>query len=325
MIYIKNGSSFDKLDSWDDLSARESFQSPVDLENKILLDAFGYYELKEKRACGKKNCRKEHYKGVLVITEDGIETNIGHDCGFKAFGVKFENLAVALTSQAKYHRTLVALKEAKNNLWSLRNSAAKLLVGEGNITWAAHKILDLKDPEIVGRTASDYLKKMAGLGNGKVIVSRRKTEDEIAIDDVMKGNRDSYNESEDYGGEPSPSLKPQYKNIVIGTVQFPESLLNDYDLALIYERDIKIVLDQLESSDPDKLHTNKAITLGNKVAKLEERISFIEDRQIKARTLLTQKNLAPLLVKILGQKKSTSEKDKLLFENFIKTLPEDVN
>ena len=35
-------------------------------------------------------------KGFLVLTEDGLETNLGHVCGTKVFGIAFENLATDL-------------------------------------------------------------------------------------------------------------------------------------------------------------------------------------------------------------------------------------
>jgi hypothetical protein len=319
MIYIKNGNSFDKLSDWAELTRRVSFQSVVDLKGKKLLDAFGYYEFPVKRSCGLKGCRKQHYKGVLVITEDGIETNIGHDCGFSFFGVKFEQLATELTNQANYHRSLVILKEAKDATWNYLNEAAKLEVGKSNLVWAAHHILDLKDPEVIGRAAYTHLTQMASTGNGRITISRRKTDAESDIDDVMKSNSSTdIHESDDSAKK---TKKPKYENVVIGTVQHVDSLLNDNNLAIIFERDIKLVLGQLQECDPDTINKRKLVSLSIKVARLKERFAFVEDRLKKAKILLTQENLAPLYAKISTQR-TVSQKDKNLFREFIESLPE---
>lgn len=315
MIFIKNGNSFDKFKHWKDIQERESFHEILDLTNEKLLDVFGYYELPEKKSCGKKSCRTPHYKGYLVVTETGAETNLGHICGSEAFGIEFENLAVEINKKATYHRLLTSLKEAKANIWHFYQLKAQLEAGPPTLSDVAHKIMDMKDTRIIGRSAYATLKKMAGSGDGRVIISRKRSQEEADLLDVMS-QKTTVNENE----ESPTSKKPQFENVVIGIIRHPECLLNDNDIALIYERDIKTVLEQLDGCNPDTMSERAVTTLGIKVSRLEERFTFTLDQVSKANILITQENLKPLRL-LLNMQKFVSNKDKKLFKEFIESLP----
>lgn len=313
MIFIKKDKSFERVDNWEDIKARQNFRPKLDLKNQQLSDVFGYYDdLPDEIPCGKASCRAGHKKGFLVITEDGFETNIGHICGTNAFGVEFEELARDLEHKADFHRYLTALKEAKTNIFRFYQMKAKLEASSPPLVWLAHKILDMKDPKVIGRAAHQSLKRMAGSGDGRVHLAKIKTKEETELLDVMS--------QKSVDNESSTSSKPSFKDEVIGVVRFPESLLNDYDIALIFERDIILVLDELNKCNPDKISEKKVMQLGLRVFRLGERFKFIEDRFEKAKIFVTKENLKPLNIQI-NMKKAVSNKDKFLFSSFYKTLP----
>lgn len=97
-------------------------------------------------------------------------------------------------------------------------------------------------------------------------------------------------------------------------------MLNDYDIALIFERDIRAVLEELNNCDPDEIPEKKVMSLGLKVFRLNERFKFLEDCFEKACVYLTKENLKPLNIQ-LHKKKAISNKDKALFNTFINSLP----
>jgi hypothetical protein len=74
-----------------DFQTRPAFQSDLDHGQRKLLKIIGDYEFNEtqKLKCGLKRCRTTHWHGYVVLTDDGIETNIGRDCGKKYFGVNW--------------------------------------------------------------------------------------------------------------------------------------------------------------------------------------------------------------------------------------------
>lgn len=316
MIFIKNGESFDRVNDWTEIQARESYHSRLELTDQQLSDVFGYYDdLPEEIPCGKSSCRTGHKKGFLVLTEDGLETNLGHVCGTKVFGIAFENLATDLEKKANFHRYLTALKEAKKNIFLHYQAKAKLEASEPSLEWVAHKILDLRDSKVVGRAGSQALKRMAALGDGKVLLPRRKTKEEMQLSNVMSQKPF---DNEDENAE--DNVKPQFIDEVIGVVRNPECLLNDYNIALIFERDIRLVLEELNNCNPDDIPEKKVMTLGLKVFRLNERFQFLQDRFEKACIYLTKENFKPLNHQ-LHLKKSISNKDKTLFSSFVNSLP----
>lgn len=316
MIFIKNGESFDRVNDWTEIQSRDSYHPKLELTDQQLSDVFGYYEdLPEEIPCGKSSCRAGHKKGFLVLTDDGQETNLGHVCGTKAFGIAFENLAIDLEKKANFHRYLTALKDAKKNIFLHYQTKAKLEASEPSLEWVAHKILDLRDSKIVGRAGSQALKRMAGSGDGKVILPRKRTKEEMQMLDVM-----SQKASDDEDDSTENSGKPQFTDEIIGVVRNPECLLNDYNIALIFERDIRLVLEELNNCDPDAIPEKKVMSLGLKVFRLNERFQFLQDRLDKACVYLTKENLKPLNIQ-LHKKKSISNKDKALFNTFINSLP----
>jgi hypothetical protein len=68
MIFIKNGNSFDRINDWTEIQARESYHSRLELTDQQLSDVFGYYDdLPEEIPCGKSSCRTGHKKGFLFL------------------------------------------------------------------------------------------------------------------------------------------------------------------------------------------------------------------------------------------------------------------
>jgi hypothetical protein len=62
---------------------------PLDPRTHKLSEILTDYHFDEQIPCGLANCRTPHNHGVLVLTEDGSETNIGHICGAKHFPEQF--------------------------------------------------------------------------------------------------------------------------------------------------------------------------------------------------------------------------------------------
>ena len=55
----------------------------LDPSQHKLKQILGHYIEKEWKPCGLSNCHQLHGKGYYVVTESGLETNIGKDCGKK--------------------------------------------------------------------------------------------------------------------------------------------------------------------------------------------------------------------------------------------------
>jgi hypothetical protein len=110
MIKIKSGDIYITVEDFSDLEARSRFVSQLNPQNKELEDVIGFYILKEMIPCGLTTCRTKHKNGYVAVTKDGIETNIGKDCGKTHFGLDFDikkrAMKDAVTRQARQEAVL---------------------------------------------------------------------------------------------------------------------------------------------------------------------------------------------------------------------------
>lgn len=89
----------DRPQSYADMLDRKAFVAPLDHQQHHLKAVLTDYHFAQLAPCGLKGCRQPHNNGFLVITESGVETNVGKDCGRSYFGD-----AVFSTAQADYQR-----------------------------------------------------------------------------------------------------------------------------------------------------------------------------------------------------------------------------
>ena len=80
-----------EFQSWDEIVNRPAFaREGVDLATTKLLRPIGIYpRFRESVGCGLKSCHRPHRRGLVVLTADGEEVNIGHLCGRKHFPEEF--------------------------------------------------------------------------------------------------------------------------------------------------------------------------------------------------------------------------------------------
>lgn len=93
MITINTEKGLIRFDSWDEMAARPGFTFSLDPKVHKFKSVIGNYVQKEFVHCGISTCKTQHGKGYIVTTENGSITRIGKDCGFKIFGVDFDNEA----------------------------------------------------------------------------------------------------------------------------------------------------------------------------------------------------------------------------------------
>lgn len=87
-----------------------------------LLDILGEYSFPELNMipCGIQGCRTPHMRGFLVLTTDGLETNIGNICGKKHLGVNFQEKRTAFKQKQGETRNVEQIVEVKQHLEKLQ-------------------------------------------------------------------------------------------------------------------------------------------------------------------------------------------------------------
>ncbi len=89
------------LNSWDDITRRPCYESPVEPKKFRFVRIVAVYSFKDQRAhCGVSDCLQAHSKGFLVVTSDEKETNFCEACGQRFFDMSFEGQKKTLQEQA---------------------------------------------------------------------------------------------------------------------------------------------------------------------------------------------------------------------------------
>jgi hypothetical protein len=85
LIVLHPGLTEDLIEfqSLDEITSRAAFARDIDPATTKLVKPIGIYRFREIVSCGLKSCHQPHRKGLVVLTADGEEVNIGHLCGKK--------------------------------------------------------------------------------------------------------------------------------------------------------------------------------------------------------------------------------------------------
>jgi hypothetical protein len=81
-----------KIAEYADMALRERFVDALDPKAHKLASILAEYHLAHDIECALTDCRTPHRHGLLVLTEDNIETNIGCDCGARYFPEQYDAL-----------------------------------------------------------------------------------------------------------------------------------------------------------------------------------------------------------------------------------------
>lgn len=105
---------FQHPDEW---QGRPAFRWPLDVTEHNLSHFIGGYDLSKElyQRCGLshggKPCNQEHGHGFVVATKEGLETQVGKDCGFKRLGAKFEELERLFTAAVETEDLMKRMRE----------------------------------------------------------------------------------------------------------------------------------------------------------------------------------------------------------------------
>lgn len=114
----------DRPQNFEEMSARENFHAPIDHAEHVLKAVLSEYHFQTQALCGLKACRTAHNHGFLVVTESGIETNIGQHCGRTHFGNEIFHTLQAEHQRLKERAELV--KRAKELQASVPSIEARI-------------------------------------------------------------------------------------------------------------------------------------------------------------------------------------------------------
>jgi len=121
------------ISSYGDMASRPRFRDNVDPTAHEPADILAEYHFPDEVACGLSVCHQGHKFGVLIVTKDDIETNIGNKCGAIHFPEQFDTIRKSFTvrRQRAAHMDVIGEYRAKRDdyeaiidvLWSEERGA----------------------------------------------------------------------------------------------------------------------------------------------------------------------------------------------------------
>lgn len=280
MITLSTEEGLITVDSWDDIISRPRFKSDVDPNNKQLKTIIGRYLFKDKIRCGLSDCHTPHNKGYIVITTDGIETNIGKDCGKKYFSVNFE------TEHKRFDR-LVTEQENRSSLasfsFTIENIQERLehLQNTKKGKWV-HKFvtkLSTRNPECPDEVVS-MLSNMIRTRDNVLKWQRLATKEEIETIEAAEGKS---------------TRKATYKEEPIAEIAGIAALYNENNLRQLLILDVGSKLDDFQKQNIDQMSFSDLQHWTRWAGTVEATLTKAEEIIEQGHKLLDRNNLEPLL------------------------------
>lgn len=300
MITINTEKQLVRVDDWASIIERAGFTDNLDPKQHELKAIIGRYAFKDKLRCGLAGCHTPHNRGYIVVTQSGLETNIGKDCGKKQFGVDFNDMS------RQFERD-VTEKENREALWSFHFRLDEVLQridsvrgGDRGADWVykrSRPLLELNKGcpgEIVRRVIE-----MVKTGASIVTISREATKDEVNAEEARLGR-----------GLP----RPHYVDEPVGQITDLQVLYRENDLREILVLDLEEKCKELANLDIDAMTYQQLSDWVKWVGTVEEKLQRAQDVVTSGRRLLSVENLSCLSHLV------SSGEDVRMFGDYLTTL-----
>lgn len=152
-----------------DLIGRPAYNPSLDATDSKLAEVLAPYHFDAPYPCGLASCRQPHQNGFLVVTVDGVETNVGQDCGKRIFGDDFDTKANIQRKRAERKYQLDTLHQVLMDKEKHLTRVAELYSRRFGTKWAE---------DAISRQAASKLHAMAARGETTVESVREATADE---------------------------------------------------------------------------------------------------------------------------------------------------
>ncbi|WP_083415080.1 hypothetical protein [Massilia timonae] len=238
-----------------------------------------------------------------MTTKDGLETNIGKDCGRNYFGVEFDE-------QARKFERDIAEKDYRETLWTLRfaleeieNRIESLRGGDFGARWVHKHVTSLRNPGRIPVAITRTLDQMVRQKSGRLTLPREATEAEIERIAEAQRKKDL--------------PRPHYIDEPAGEIRGIEAMYADHDLRELLTVQLEEEIKVFKEVDIDALPFKDLGRWNKWEQTIERTLDTAKVSVAFGRQLLTQRNLAPLVRKIAPPNPQEEER----FAQFLAQLP----
>jgi hypothetical protein len=257
--------------SIEDLRRRKNFVAPFKVTPDIkLIDFLTPYSFEKLAPCGLSDCSTKHFYGYLVITSSGAETNIGHVCGEKAFGIDYKHARARFARDEDRRVTIGRVLDLQGQAPKIKEQIHELSNRQYGVRW----VYNLRDAikGIVGRQAFEHLKLRSVRREYAVIRSRK----------LLAEEKDSM-------GRIGGGKHPRYVNETLGQLAPMEWMQWDFPGALF--RDVKDKFMLIALLKPHDMDTKELKRRVKDIENWEQNIREAETMLAQAVRFLDRDNL----------------------------------
>ena len=263
-----------EIKTWEDVNTRPKYKSKIDPLTVTLEQIIGQYFL-EPQHCGIKSCNRSHNRGYLVSCSGGVETNIGKDCGFKYFGVKFQEMEGQFNRDfnAKRHREALSVFRSQLDGWE--KTISFLRDGDKQGLWCVdavhHHATKAHSAPILASLAS-----RAKRGDGEIY-------------------REEMLDSEEWEVERQAGGKSRYRQVFVGRINGIGALSSYKRLKTLLQKHLGTSVEAFRELDIDSLEIQDLAYWDRWSKGMEGRINEVREIITDCNRYLTPANLAKVL------------------------------
>jgi hypothetical protein len=228
-----------RFESLSDIINRKYYVPEIDPAVSKVHRIIGVYKFRDSVRCGKSSCHAPHNIGVVVETDDGHETNIGHVCGARHFGDDFSVLVNRANRQLRNQDLLSLVVSTRAQAAAYLTICAELRVQCKGVDWLYKTVKEFREnvpDELIRRLIA-----MTRRGNADVVVTRSMHDDSSTEATLAKRRQGARTEG-----------KTIYWTEVVGRVQ-GHRLWEGSSARVILEGELEKPLRELMALNPAEL------------------------------------------------------------------------
>lgn len=264
------------LERWEEVESLPGFRRCIDPKSENLKDIIGAYAFRDPVNCGLSTCRTPHNKGYVVVTNDGVVTNIGNVCGVRNFGVEFTDKTRLYRQLTRDHRNREAISNTQDRLQELQRRTNELIDGASAGKWLARQ----RRLDGLPQRIAFQLREMARLGNGTLTRPRVATKKEREDLQEITGQ---------------PVADPHYIDEPIGNIRGIQALAPKNDPRKLITINLKMLLEDVQQANPDEMRSSDLKTMAKQCGEVDARLQKAEKAIELGRRLFSDSNLSLLL------------------------------
>ncbi|WP_218309735.1 hypothetical protein [Alteromonas antoniana] len=278
-ILSEDGKSVINLKSWDEVFERPGFKRGVNPTEIKLKRIIGKYDFSDENHCGLSSCNTSHKKGYLVVCANNIETNIGHKCGEKYFGVDFKELESIFKKDINLRNARENIQRRIGELDYIRERVARMWKPEGLELFCKVRDIKSNNGSITGAL--------------RVKLERRaKTGDEKVFDTVKASEADIVLEEERLKRELSASEKQHFMiNVPVGIIYGVRAFCSFIVIKEVLHDEMPALLDELDKLDTSLLTDTQLLDWSKRLNGIDSRIMAAQDTIEDCKRFLVNTNI----------------------------------